>query len=148
MAATWAVAWFSAGVGTAVLLSGAALVLEQVLLMGLVFGGAGFAGGILFSTVLGLAERHRKFEELSLPRFAAWGAMGALLTWAAFWTGPWAMDSLIVLGVVFTGLGAASSAGSLLIARHAGPAIPDRGMEAEALLEGEAGRIRSDRTVT
>jgi hypothetical protein len=29
--------------------------------------------------VLGIAGRRRRFDELSLPRFAAWGAVGGLL---------------------------------------------------------------------
>jgi hypothetical protein len=36
----------------------------------------GFIGGALFSVVLGIAGRRRRFDELSLPRFAAWGAVG------------------------------------------------------------------------
>jgi hypothetical protein len=39
----------------------------------------GFAGGVLFAMVLGIAGRRRRLEELSLPRFAAWGALGGLL---------------------------------------------------------------------
>jgi hypothetical protein len=39
----------------------------------------GFFGGAFFSMVLGIAGRHRRFAELSLPRFAAWGALGGLL---------------------------------------------------------------------
>lgn len=39
----------------------------------------GFFGGALFSMVLGIAGRRRRFDELSLPRFAAWGAVGGLL---------------------------------------------------------------------
>ena len=39
----------------------------------------GFVGGAFFSTVLGIAGRRSGFEELSLPRFAAWGAAGGLL---------------------------------------------------------------------
>lgn len=39
----------------------------------------GFVGGVAFSAVLGIAGRHRRFDELSLPRFAAWGAVGGLL---------------------------------------------------------------------
>ncbi|MDH4348941.1 MAG: hypothetical protein OEW17_09055, partial [Gemmatimonadota bacterium] len=39
----------------------------------------GFVGGALFSMVLGIAGRRRRFAELSLPRFAAWGAVGGLL---------------------------------------------------------------------
>jgi hypothetical protein len=38
-----------------------------------------FFGGLVFSTVLGIAGRHRRFDELSLPRFAVWGAVGGLL---------------------------------------------------------------------
>lgn len=39
----------------------------------------GFLGGVAFSAVLGTAGRHRRFDELSLPRFAGWGAVGGLL---------------------------------------------------------------------
>ena len=35
--------------------------------------------GATFSSVLGIAERRRTFEEMSLPRFAFWGAVGGLL---------------------------------------------------------------------
>ena len=38
-----------------------------------------FFGGVVFSTVLGIAGRRRRFDELSLPRVAAWGALGGLL---------------------------------------------------------------------
>lgn len=38
-----------------------------------------FLGGVVFSVVLGIAGRRRRFDELSLPRFAAWGALGGLL---------------------------------------------------------------------
>ena len=39
----------------------------------------GFAGGALFSIVLGIAGRGRKFSDLSVPAFAAWGAFGGLM---------------------------------------------------------------------
>ena len=39
----------------------------------------GFFAGVFFSIVLGIAGRRRGFRELSLPRFAAWGAVGGLL---------------------------------------------------------------------
>ena len=39
----------------------------------------GFFGGVLFSTVLGVAGRRRRFDELSLPGVAAWGALGGML---------------------------------------------------------------------
>jgi len=34
--------------------------------------GRALVGGALFSTVLGIAGRRRRFDELSLPRCAAW----------------------------------------------------------------------------
>jgi hypothetical protein len=39
----------------------------------------GFVGGVLFSAVLGIAGRRHTFDQLSVPRFAAWGAVGGLL---------------------------------------------------------------------
>jgi hypothetical protein len=39
----------------------------------------GFVGGMVFSTVLAVAGRNRRFDQLSLPRFAAWGAVGGVL---------------------------------------------------------------------
>jgi hypothetical protein len=39
----------------------------------------GFFAGVFFSAVLGIVGRHRRFSELSLPRFAAWGAAGGVL---------------------------------------------------------------------
>lgn len=39
----------------------------------------GFFGGVFFSIVLGVAGRGRRFRDLSLPRFTAWGAVGGLL---------------------------------------------------------------------
>lgn len=38
-----------------------------------------FLGGVVFSTVLAIAGRRHRFDELSLARFAAWGALGGLL---------------------------------------------------------------------
>jgi hypothetical protein len=39
----------------------------------------GFFAGVFFSVVLGTAGRHRSLRELSLPRFAAWGAASGVL---------------------------------------------------------------------
>jgi hypothetical protein len=39
----------------------------------------GFFGGVIFSIVLGIVAHDRKFNELSIPRFAVWGAVGGLL---------------------------------------------------------------------
>jgi hypothetical protein len=69
MGLTWAFGWAVAGV-----LIGVA----SILLPGLPWD-AFFEVFDAFSTVLGIAGRRRRFGELSLPRFAAWGAMGGLL---------------------------------------------------------------------
>jgi hypothetical protein len=39
----------------------------------------GFLGGAVFSAVLRIAEGRRRFDEVSLPRFGAWGAVIGLL---------------------------------------------------------------------
>lgn len=91
----------------------------------------GFCGGVLFATVIGIAEHRRRFDQLSLPRFAAWGAVGGLLLSllpAALVAvglaslgrpdaGLWRLTA--VLSVPFTVLSAASASGSLLLARKA-----------------------------
>lgn len=91
----------------------------------------GFFGGVFFSTVLGVAARRRRFSELSLPRFAAWGALGGVLLTlfpvalvavglgstegsdTSLWQG------LAVVAGPFILLSAASAAGTLLLARKA-----------------------------
>ena len=81
-----------------------------------VLGIPGFFGGILFSAVLSIAERRRRFEELSLPRFGAWGAVaGALLTLPAIAL----FGAGVAILVPLTVLGAASSTASLVLARRA-----------------------------
>jgi hypothetical protein len=39
----------------------------------------GFLGGVAFSAVLGMLGRRRRFDELSVPGIAAWGALGGLV---------------------------------------------------------------------
>jgi hypothetical protein len=91
----------------------------------------GFFGGALFSVVLGIVGRRRRFDELSLPRFAAWGAVGGLLLSLApaamvgvglahigrDGLGLWQLTAVISGPLVL--LSAASAAGSLMLARKA-----------------------------
>jgi hypothetical protein len=91
----------------------------------------GFFGGVFFSMVLGIAGRRCSFSELSLPRFAAWGALGGLLlTLFPFALvavglasregsdlGAWRI--LAAIGGPFILLSAVSASGSLLLARIA-----------------------------
>jgi hypothetical protein len=87
------------------------------------FGAFGFVAGVVFSGVLGVIEGRRRFDEMSLPRFAWWGAAGGLLLAAAFVLvvalaeDPAFLSNLVVLGPVFAVVGAASAAGSLALAR-------------------------------
>lgn len=85
----------------------------------------GFVGGVLFSLVLGVAARRRRFDELSVPRFAAWGAAGGLLlslvpaalAGLGLATIPEVARVTAVLAIPLTLLSAASAAGSLALAR-------------------------------
>lgn len=107
----------------------------------------GFVGGALFSLVLGVAGRHRRFRDLSLPQFAAWGAAGGLLLslvpaalvglglahLAAGAHGVWTLTAIIA--VPLTLLSSASAAGTLMAARMTEqPALP-AGDEARQLHE-------------
>ena len=88
----------------------------------ILFAMLGFVGGAIFSSVLSLAERRRSFEQLSLPRFIIWGALGGfLLGGLSVGGGRLFGAGLDVLGAVIAGtttlLGAGSAAGTLAIAR-------------------------------
>jgi len=90
------------------------------LIAGVSFGVAGFIAGASFSTVLGITEGRRRFDEMSLPRFAFWGAFGGLLLsmFLFFLGGGVSLDALGTYSVM-TLLGAGSAAGSLALARRA-----------------------------
>lgn len=91
----------------------------------------GFFGGMFYSLVLGIAARRRRFEDLSLPRVAAWGAVGGLMLalLPAFMVlvglasmggkglGLWQLTAIIAGPLML--LSSASATGSLLIARKA-----------------------------
>jgi hypothetical protein len=124
MGLAWAAAWGGAG---------AIVTLGFLLRTGsrpdapfpLVFGAFGFVAGVIFSGVLGLVEGRRPFEQLSLPRFAAWGAAGGFLLSAIFVLAvslsgdPAFLRYLVLVGPLFAVAGAGSAAGSLALARRA-----------------------------
>ncbi|HZO18427.1 MAG TPA: hypothetical protein VFB46_05530 [Gemmatimonadaceae bacterium] len=85
----------------------------------------GFLGGVLFSIVLSIAERHRPLSELSVRRFAAWGAAAGLAIGVLpFLLGTPAAElnvarlATLVIGS-FTVMSAGSAAASLALARRA-----------------------------
>jgi hypothetical protein len=89
------------------------------------FGAFGFVAGVTFSGLLGLLEGRRRFDQMSLPRFAGWGAAGGFLLSAIFVLAvalgedPAFLWNLVVLGPIFAVAGAGSAAGSLALARRA-----------------------------
>jgi hypothetical protein len=124
---TWAVGW-AAGLfiiaGVAYLVVGYTWAPTMVdLLANVAISGAmGFVAGASFSFVLGLTERHRTFAQLSILRFASWGALGGLALAGVFSLVTIGLTPLDVFkaGVVAALLGSGSAAGSLAIARRAG----------------------------
>jgi hypothetical protein len=115
MGLTWATAWFGAGLILLLIVGVGAADVPFPLFFALL----GFLAGVTFSGVLGIVEGRRRFDQMSLPRFAAWGAIGGLLlsgilAWAAGLGGEF-----LVLGPVFALSGAGCAAGSLALARRA-----------------------------
>jgi hypothetical protein len=114
----------------------------------------GFFGGVLFSVVLGIAGRGRRLDELSLPRFAAWGAVGGVLLGlvpAAMVTvglasvaagrSLWGLTAVIIAPLAL--LSAASAAVSLMVARKAEDRELSEGRDS-GLVEGESQKLIGD----
>ena len=136
MGLTWAMGWAPVGgiVGFAVaLVSGGPLVgvVEAMLL----YGASGFVVGAAFSGILAIAEGRRRFDQMSLGRFATWGALGGLLIspYTIFDGMPFTLASVIGVGVM-TLLSAGSAAATLALARREDDReLLEAGVEAEAV---------------
>ena len=125
MGLTWAAAWLGIGsivtLATAVVFGAGGLGIAGIVLYTI----AGFVAGTAFSVVLGLAEGRRRFDQMSLRRFAAWGALGGLplglyMSWLNGLFAPGGSIAVaLVLTAVPTLLAAGSAAGSLALARRA-----------------------------
>jgi hypothetical protein len=103
----------------------------------LIFGVLGFFAGVIFSAFLALTEGRRRFDEMSLPRFAGWGATGGLLLSAVFAKAAslqW--RDVLAIAPTFALACAVCASGSLALARGAvRRELPDiRGDTAEAEL--------------
>ena len=86
----------------------------------IIFGVLGFFAGVTFSVLLTLTQGRRSFDEMSLPRFAAWGAAGGLLLSALFARAAslgWA--DVLVVAPTFALACAVCATGSLALARRA-----------------------------
>ena len=115
MGFTWAAAWFVAGLVPRWLFG-----FNPDVPFPIVFGILGFIAGVTFFGVLVLTESRRTFDQLSLPRFAAWGAVGGLLVSALF-TRIASLGAADVLAVAptFAVACAVCASGSLALARRA-----------------------------
>ena len=116
---TWAAAWFGAGI-----------LLARVpgfysdLPFALLFAPLGFVTGVIFSGILVAIEHRRRFDRVSLSRFAGWGAvsgllLSGLLVVAAALRGESLWGEFLVFGPPLALSSAASAAGSLVLARRA-----------------------------
>ena len=115
MGLTWGVAWFGAGVALLLVVGVGAADVPFPLGFGLL----GFLAGVTFSGVLGIVEGRRRFDQMSLPRFAVWGGVGGLLLSGTFVLATGLGWEVLVLGPVFALSGAGCAAGSLALARTA-----------------------------
>lgn len=112
---TWAIAWFGAGMLLLLVVGFGAADVPFPLFFALL----GFLAGVTFSGVLGIVEGRRRFDQMSLPRFAGWGAVGGLLLSGLFAWAAGLGTEFLVLGPVFALAGAGSAAGTLALARKA-----------------------------
>lgn len=119
MGLTWAVLWAPVGPLIGMIVDADGSMDEPWVLVGAL---PGLFGGVAFAIVLGVVARHRRFAELSLPRFAAWGAAAGLLL-GTLWSGvvmvsdgtPGMLGGVVIGSLTL--LSAASAVGSLALAR-------------------------------
>ena len=115
MGFTWAVAW--GAVGT---LPRWVFGFNPDAPFPLIFGVLGFIGGVTFAALLMLTERRRGFDQMSLPRFAGWGAVGGLLLAALFAKiASLGVGDVLMIAPTFALACALCASGSLAVARRA-----------------------------
>lgn len=115
MGLTWGAAWSVAGMALAV-----ATRFQADAPFPLIFGVFGFAAGVIFSVCLTLAEGRRRLDQLSLPRMAAWGAVGGLILSTIFVTAAsFGWGDVLVVVPTFALASASAASGSLALARRA-----------------------------
>jgi hypothetical protein len=119
MGLTWGAAWFGAGILLARVSS-----FNPDLPFALLFAPLGFVTGVIFSGILVVIEGRRRFDRISLSRFAGWGAASGLLlsgifVVAAALRGASLWGEFLVFGPPLAMASAVSAAGSLAVARRA-----------------------------
>ncbi|HEY2378067.1 MAG TPA: hypothetical protein VGH98_18980 [Gemmatimonadaceae bacterium] len=131
MGFTWGAAWSGAGFVLAVVTR-----FQADAPFPLIFGVLGFMAGVIFSVFLALTERRRRFDQMSLRRFAVWGAMGGLLLSALFAkAASLGWGDVLAIAPTFALACAVCASGSLAVARRAArrelPDSPGHAAEAE-----------------
>lgn len=137
MGLTWGAAWFGVGI-----LPRWVFGIETDVPIPLVFGLLGLVAGATFSGLLALTQGRRTFDQMSLPRFAGWGAVGGLLLSALFaGTASLGWGDMLALAPTLALACGVSAAGSLAMARRAVTReLPDsRADGAEGKLLGRPG---------
>ena len=134
MGLTWGAVWSAAGLIPRWLLG-----LNPDAPFPIIFGALGFIAGITFSGVLVLTEGRRRFDQMSLPRFAGWGAVGGLLLSALFAKlASLGLGDILLIAPTFAAASAICASGSLALARRAvGRQLPDS--HASAALRDQSG---------
>lgn len=118
----WGIAWLGAGLVLLLIVGPDAADVPFPLFFGLL----GFIAGMIFSGILGMTEGRRSFDQMSMGRFASWGAVGGLCL-AGIMAAIIGAESLILLGPLFAVSGAICASGSLALARKAtAPSLPGR----------------------
>jgi hypothetical protein len=112
---TWAAAWFAAGMLLLLVVGVGAADVPFPLFFGLL----GFLAGVTFSGLLGIVAGKRRFDQMSIPRFALWGAIGGALLAGAVSLLAGSDVEISVVGPIFAAAGAISAAGTLGLARRA-----------------------------
>ena len=115
MGFTWGAAWSAAG-----LVPRWVFGFNADVPFPLVFGVLGFIAGVIFSALLALIEGGRTLDQMSLPRFAGWGATGGLLLSALFArAASLGWGDVLAVAPTFAVACAVCASGSLAIARRA-----------------------------
>jgi len=115
MGFTWGAVWSAAGLVPRWLLG-----FNPDAPFPIIFGVLGFIAGVTFSGVLVLTEGRRGFDQMSLPRFAGWGATGGLLLSALFAKiASLGWGDVLMIAPAFALASAICASGSLAVARRA-----------------------------
>ena len=142
MGFTWGAAWGAAGTVLAVVTR-----FQADAPFPLIFGVLGFFAGVVFSALLALTDGRRRWDQMSLPRFAGWGAMGGLLLAAVFAkAASLGWGDVLVIAPTFAAACAVCASGSLAVARRAVraelPGSDEDAAEAEVIVAEKRRAIR------